>query len=277
MKTLPRILLCLSFALLASCADEDDVVKPKPETGAPIAQAADLPDSLDLRSSAPNARAAQARATELFTAVFWEAGMARAVLYPTRDLPWSRTGDGCWRASYTPGTDPLSLGVYRACPAAGGHTWRFDLIQLCSPAVICSCRPIARGETGENGATGAFSRYSRYDSTRVVSSWQWIASAGADSIHWTFYQGEIEPAAYSAAMDWCVDESGARTWIWVWPVDERWEMEVQADPATGWLKDYLWNGSKSAWILSDSFAWSGGHGTWNRCDEAGEVIETLGW
>jgi len=86
--------ICLTLALLASCSDDDNLVKPKLDTGAPLPQVADLPDSLDLMSDDPVARDAQAWATELFNAVWGEAGMAYAGLYPSRILPWSQTDGG---------------------------------------------------------------------------------------------------------------------------------------------------------------------------------------
>lgn len=94
MKKYLCIPICLALALLASCGDDDNPVKPRLETGAPLAQVADLPDSLDLMSDAPIARDAQAWATELFNAVWGDAGRARAILYPSRFLPWSRTDGG---------------------------------------------------------------------------------------------------------------------------------------------------------------------------------------
>ena len=277
MKKYLCIVISFSLFLLASCSDDDNIVKPRLETGTPLAQVADLPDSLDLMSAAPNARAAQAWVAELFLAVWGEAGMAHAGLYPSRFLTWSRTDDGCWRCSYGYGADTLSRGVYLACPAVHGHRWRFDYRQWCAPGVICRYYPIARGTTAAAGTTGAFSQYSRYDSTRVAFSWEWRVQPGAQSIRWTFYRGKIEPAAYSAMMDWSVLDSGARIWIWTWPNNERWEMEVMADPSTGWLKDYLWNDSTQTWRLVHFFNWSGGHGTWDKYDASDQIIESLSW
>jgi hypothetical protein len=277
MKKCLCIWIWLALALLASCGDEDNLVKPKLETGAPLAQVADLPDSLELISDAPVARDAQAWATELFNAVWMEAGTARAALYPSRILPWSRTDRGCWRCSYGYGADTLAEGVYLACPAVHGHSWRFDYRKWCDSHSVCDYHPIARGTTGTAGRTGAFSQYFRYDSTQVMYSWEWTASAGADSVHWTFYRGEIVPARPAATMDWSVGADGTRSWIWAWPADERWEMQVASDPATGWLKDYIWNASTGAWRVTHIFNWSGGHGTWDKYNASGQLIESLSW
>lgn len=280
MKTLPYIVLCFALVLLASCSDDDSVVntKPKPESGKPVAQVADLPDSLDLESDAPNARDAQAWAMELFQAVFWEAGMARAALYPSQVLPWSKTDEGCWRSSYTYGADTLSRAVYRACPAGHGHEWRFDFRQWCAPGVICGYYPIARGTTGENGATGAFSQFSRADSTRVTLSWTWSVGPSGEAIRWTFYRGEAAPVRLAATMDYSMSEDGTRSWVWTWPNDEKWTMFwVMADPSYGRLVDYLWNDSTNTWRLAHIFNWERGHGTWDKYNAAGEIVETLTW
>jgi hypothetical protein len=278
MKTLPCIVLCLSLALLASCSDDGiRIVKPKPETDPPLAQVADLPDTLHLMSDDPNARAAQAWAAELFLAVWREAGMARAALYPSRFLTWSRTDDGCWRCSYGFGADTLSRDVYRACPNGNGHEWRFDYRQWCAPEVICGYYPIARGTTGPEGITGAFSQYSRYDSTQVTFSWTWRVESGGEAIRWTFYRGEIEPGAQSATMNWSVWPEGGSAWIWTWPNDEKWTMWVMADPSFGRLVDYLWNDSTHAFRLAHIINWEGGHGTWDKYNSDEQIIETLSW
>ncbi|MGD1048839.1 MAG: hypothetical protein ABR899_08835 [Candidatus Krumholzibacteriaceae bacterium] len=277
MKNYLCISICLTLALLASCGDDDNFVRPKLETGAPLAQVADLPDSLDLMSDAPVARDAQAWALDLFHAVWGEAGLARAALYPSQFLPWSRTDGGCWRCSYGNGADTLEENVYLACPAVHGHTWRFDYRKWCDHHVVCDYRPLARGTTGTAGRTGAFSEYFPYDSTQVLYSWEWTASAGADSIHWTFYRGAIEHVKAAATMDWSVSADGTRHWIWAWPADERWEMQVASDPSTGWLKDYIWNASTGAWRISHIFNWAGGHGTWDKYNASGALIESLSW
>jgi hypothetical protein len=277
MKKYLCISICFAFALLSSCGDDDNIVKPKLETGAPLAQIADLPDSLDLESNAPVARDAQAWAMELFHAVWGDAGLARAALYPSRFLPWSRTDGGCWRCSYTNGADTLSENVYLACPAVHGHRWRFDYRKWCIPHNICDYRPIARGTTGTAGTTGAFSEYFPYDSTRALYSWEWAASAAADTIHWTFYRGEIVHIKPAATMDWSVGADGTRNWTWAWPADERWEMQVASDPSTGWLKDYIWNTSTGVWRVTHIFNWSGGHGTWDKYNASGQLIESLSW
>jgi hypothetical protein len=94
MKKYLCISICFTLALLASCGDDDNSVKPKLETGVPLAQMADLPDSLDLMSDAPVVREAEAWGLGIFNAVWGETGLARAALYPSQFLPWSRT-DGC--------------------------------------------------------------------------------------------------------------------------------------------------------------------------------------
>jgi len=277
MKKYFWILVCVAFSFLGSCGDEDDIVKPKLETGSPLAQVADLPDSLHLMSDAQNAREAQGWANELFLAVWSEAGWAHAVLYPSRLLTWKQIDGGCWRCSYGYGADTLSRGVYLACPAEHGHRWRLDYRQWCEPDVICSSRLIARGTTGTAGTTGAFSVFSRYDSSQAMASWEWIAPAGADSIHWTFFRGEARPGSLAATMDWSMSEDGTRYWIWAWPADEKWEMRVAADPTTGWLKDYRWNDTGGTWRRAEIFNWSNGHGTWETYGASGQIIQSLSW
>jgi hypothetical protein len=277
MRKFTCISVGLLLSLLASCGHKDSVVTPKPETGAPLAQAADLPDSLDLMSGDANALEAKAWANELFNAVWFEAGMARAILYPSRVLVWRQVERGCWRCSYSYGADTLSQGVYLACAAVHGHRWRFDHRQWCAPGVPCGYYLIARGTTGTAGLTGAFTLYSRSDSTLATFSWKWTASTDVDSIQWTFYRGEISSGTIAATLDWSEDGDGAKHWVWAWPADERWEMQVAANPTTGWLKDYLWSAAASEWHLAQNFNWSGGHGTWDTYGAGGQIVRSLSW
>lgn len=277
MRKYPCILVYLLLSLFAACGHKDSIVAPKLETGEPLAQVADLPDSLDLMSTAPNAREAQGWANELFNAVWAEAGMAHAVLYPSRFLSWKQIESGCWRCSYSYGADTLTQGVYLACPAVHGHRWRFDYRQWCAPGVVCGSYLIARGTSGTAGMTGAFSWYSRSDSTRVTSSWKWSASADGDSIRWTFYRGEITPAALAATMDWSLSDDGTRDWVWMWPTDEKWEMQVAAAPTTGWLKDSIWSAAASEWDVAQIFNWSNGHGTWDTYGAGGQIVQSMSW
>jgi hypothetical protein len=277
MKKYVWIAIFFLLLLLFSCGDDDTIVKPRLETGEPLAQVADLPDSLDLLSEDPNAQAAQAWATELFLAVWTQAGAAHAYLYPSRLNDWEQIEGGCWRSSYRYGLDSLKRGVYLACPLAHGHRWRFDNRQWCAVGVECAYYPVARGITGTAGKTGSFIVLSPYDSTKVMSSWEWFAAAESDSIHWDFYLGEKDPGRLMATMDWSIDEDGTRNWVWEWPADEKWEMQTDPDPSTGWLRDYLWNADAGVWRLAHVITWSSGHGRWDQYDTNGQIIESLSW
>jgi hypothetical protein len=274
-RSLALIVVAVGFGL-AGCGDDGDPTQPPPTLQPPPVIIADLPVKFVHPGDHPVAAEASQVAADLLLSIWPEAGGAVAALYPTTRDNWSVNDAGCWTCTldYRPWVPRRVL--CRACPEGEDFAWGLRGQDLDETGAVISSRPLYRGGTTADGREGRFSRISTGDSSQVLISWTWTASAARDSVLWTFYLGPVDPLLEDATLAWRRDDAGTRHFVWIWPKDEKITFQLTADGAVS-LQDARWSEEDSTWPLVHEMAWQGDHGTWTVYDPPGVPARQEVW
>jgi hypothetical protein len=269
------IVVAVVFAL-TGCGDDGNPAPPLPTLPPPPVIIADLPVEFVVPGDHPVADEASVVADGLLQSIWPEAGDAVAALFPTTLDNWAVTDADCWTCSLDYRPTVLRRILCRACPEAGNFAWELRGQDLDEQGAVVASRPLYRGVTTTDGREGRFSRISRGDSSQVLISWTWTASAARDSILWTFFLGPVDPMLEDATLAWRRDDEGTRHFVWIWPQDERIAFQLTADGAVA-LQDARWSQEDSTWPLVHELAWQGDHGTWRVYDPPGVPARQEAW